>query len=232
MDVKRIDGQPKVFTHQVFVVSKKSLQDGTVLLVKQKEACTCTDEKLKQYRKENRLLIVDLMNQKVVVQKGECAEFFKARNIDKIEFKAHPEGSQAPKAMGVTGFHEVSEEEFAVLMAVSLKEASDQLERGKEVLKKFTSECRCKDTPNLREIIRQYLKLHPEKSVSEIVTRMLEIWNSAAKDDREQAKISDEKKQRLTEDLMRRRLLDSVVKDEIKENEVNRSFNNKNLRVD
>lgn len=229
MKAENVNPQSRVPTHQVLVISKKTTADGKILLVKQKEACHCSDEKLKQYRKENRLLIVDMHNQKIIVQQGECADFFKGRGVDRIEFKPHVGGAQSREAIDINDIHELSEEEFNELMAASLKEATEQLEKGKEVLNGLMHKCGCKPTPNLRDIIRQYLKQNPEKSISEIITRMLSIWRDAAKEDREQEKISEEKRQRIVEDIIRRRLLDTVVKDEIKATEISKSFNADNL---
>ena len=200
--------QPTVDYH-VFVISKKSPQ-GEVLLVKQKEACHCSDKKIEQYRKENRLLIVNLCNQEIMVQKGVTS--LKERGIDRIEFK------QTDRAIAINHVTELSEEEFSLLMTSSLKEAANQL-KAEKVVRGFTQQTGFRNTFSLCDIIHAYIIQNPQLSIDKIISRMLEIWSTAQKDDAEQAKIEEDKKQILHEDLLRRRLLDDVVNENIKAEE-------------
>lgn len=212
--VVKVPSQSQQPVHVVLVISKKSA-DGKVLLVKQNETCRCSDAKLRQYRQENRLLIVNLDNQCVFVQQGELAERLKQRGVERIEFTRPVEGAPIREAIDVHGVDIKSDEEFTELMVSSLKEAEEFLKKEEQVGKGFCDKSGFRNTPNLREIIRQYMLLHPKKAVSEIISNMLKIWNTAAKDDREQQRLSQEKYQRLREDILRRVLLDRIKKDEI-----------------
>ncbi len=233
-----IEKMPAENVPLVFIISKKSTND-TSILVKQTEACLFTQNKIAQYRNENRLFLFDPLNQRVIIQKNDpamercealidLAESLKKRSV--IEFKTSTNTSQPVRAsLQIATVEEVSEEEFNTMVAASLKAAADQLEKGKKVAESFSKKAGTKNNAALRELVRHYVQFYYKSSTDDIVQRMLDIWNEAAKDDRQQQEAAEKKYQRLVDDIQRRIRQDGIKKDEIESTQEKQSLINTDL---